>query len=168
MVDSFVVSSKFYDGKSALTVVAKKDNPNASVAIIRYNDWVIQADPIILARGSLKVREYAYNSMQWLNTDGIFSAYDQAVVNAITSVAEDPVFRNPNKQVIYTPAFGEFLNKFPKDEFSSMCMIANHRIAEMARNQEKHTISRLIDENKSLRAELIKATRKKKRKIIPY
>lgn len=169
MVDSFVVSSEFYDEKRCLTVVAKKDNPNASVAIILYNGWVIQADPVILARGSLKVRDYDYAlECAPLVENNRPALYGQTVTKAITSVAEDPIFRNPAKQIIYTAAFGEILNYFPKEEFSRLCMIANHRIGEMASAKEKLTISRLMEENKSLRAELAKATRKKKRKIIPY
>lgn len=163
MCDSYV-SYFTTKGGTELCFVAKAADLSKSVVICYFNDWVICLDPIVLSRGSLKIRKYEAEN-PYVAPHHV--RYMSTVMEALRSPTEDPMFQSPINNSLFSEYFSfQVLSRLPIDEMMHFAT-KSLKDARIFFERPKERISRekkYKDQIRNLNASIQKRNQKKKAK----
>lgn len=163
MCESYTSYFTTKDG-TELCFVAKASDLSKSVIICYFNGWVISLDPVVLSRGSLKIRHYEIDNA-YIQHHHVW--FHERIIEALRSPAEDPIFQSPINNANFTAEFSSgVLSKLPIDE---MMQFADKSLRDLRpffeRGKEMQAKERAYKEEiKALKARLQKKAMKKKAK----
>ena len=110
MCDAYTSYFTAKDG-TELCFIAKASDLTKSVIICYFNGWVISLDPVVMSRGSLKIRRYEIDNA-YIQHHHVW--FNERILEALRSPAEDPIFQSPISNPAFTAEFSTgILSKLP-------------------------------------------------------
>lgn len=163
MVESIVITQNSESNQTSYTYIAKKENSAKHVIIVNFKFFLLYLDPVAMSMGNVRIRHYKTFAPECVNWRD--HLYEEAVLAAIRSVSEDPIFNVQYRRITYPKALGEALAYFPKDDAMYFATAAVRRAKDIIDGNDRALTPRekkLMQENKNLINKLRKKSAKRR------